>query len=57
MDKKGKETKHFSPEENSVLVHVKEEVDRVLPMRNLPKGYTPNAVVQYGFAISKSKLR
>ena len=56
VDKKGNEKKHLLPEENSILVHVKEEVDRVMPMKKLPKGYTPKADVRHGFGVSKTKV-
>ena len=47
VDEKGNEKKHLLPEENSVLVHVKEEVDCVKPMKDMPEGYTPNTNVQH----------
>lgn len=57
VDKKGKERRHRLPEENSVLVHVKEEVNRVQPMKQLPEGFTSNTNIWHGFAISKTKRR
>jgi len=36
---------------------VKEEVDCVKLMKELPKGYTPNADVRHGFNISMTKLK
>jgi hypothetical protein len=50
VDKKGNGKKHLLPGENSILVHVKEGVDRAVPMKKLPKGYTPNAAIRQRFA-------
>jgi len=48
---------HLNNIENTILVHVKEEVDRVLPIKSLPDGYTPMADLQHAYGISKSKLK
>ena len=59
FDENGKEKKHLLLEENTVLVHVKEEVDRVIALKstpNTPKGCTPNCDLRHAFGICKSKL-
>ena len=45
------------PEENSVLFHVKEKADRVVLIKDMPKGYMPDADVPYAFTISSTKLK
>ena len=57
VDENGKVRKHLFPEENTVLVLVKEEVDRVAASKPLPEGYTPNADIRHAFGISLSKLK
>ena len=57
IDENRKERKHLTEVENTILVHVKEEVDRVLLLKSVPKGYTPMADLQHAYAISKSKLK
>ena len=54
---KGNEKKHILSEENSILVQVKEEVDHVKPMKDIPKGYTPTANMRHALDLFKSKLK
>ena len=50
VEEKGNEKKHLLLEENSVLVHVKEEVDRVVSMKTLSNG-VHNVEPPHGFAL------
>ena len=49
-------TKQLLPGENTLLVHLKEEMDCARELNPPPKGYTPLADLCYAFKVSEMKL-